>query len=186
MSEVKLMIYPEWMVDAMKQNGLSYEVGKDLKILEGIISVRDLIIYSSINSLHMHEVLSTCITDFTGVLPGLDYSDIEDHLSGTSTDTTSQISYRDLADQVYSPDVLGSDMVSMLCNSDAKTIRLVPEVIIGDTIHARVVATDLEKSEVVRTTLEGLLQLINDESPIVMEDCALFEIYTQTQLQHAM
>jgi hypothetical protein len=185
MCTVKLMIYPEWMVDAMKQNGLSFEHGKDLKILEGIVSVRDLIIYTSINSLHMHTVLETMFTTFNNVRPGLELQDIEDTFMSSSDDAASQLSYRDLSEQVYSPEVLGNGLMSMLCNSNATQVKLVPEVVIGDTIHARIVPTRQTKADTVCHTLEALLQIINDESPIVMEDTALFELYHRVILQNA-
>jgi len=177
MSTVKLMIYPEWMIDAMKQNGLSFENGKDLKILEGIVSVRDLIIYSSVNSLHFHEVMSLAFTNFTNVKPGLDMSDIEDYFMSSGDDGAKQLSYRELSEQIYSPEMLGSAAMQMLCNDNATSIRLVPEVVIGDTIHACVVASHQPKAACTLRTLEDLLQIINDESPIVMEDTALYEIY---------
>lgn len=185
MSEVKLMIYPEWMIEAMKDNGLSYEDGTNIKNLEGIVSVRDLIIYSSLNSLHMHEILETAFTGFTGVLPGLDISDIEDYFTTMGDDGMKELAYRDFANQVYDPQVLKTEAVSMLCHRDTDHIRLVPEVIIGNTVHVRAVPTTMSRREATLDTLESLLEIINDESPISMEDCALFGIYHQCRLQHA-
>lgn len=186
MATIKLMIYPEWMVDAMKQNGLTYDVGTDLKMLEGIVSVRDLIIYSSVNSLHLHEVLEKSLMPFEGVLPGLDLTHIEPIFMSMGESGPKELTYREMSEQIYSPETLGNDMVTMLCNGDAEQIRLVPEAIIGDTIHARIVPTTMSRREAVLSTISALAQLINDESPIVMEDTAVFELYHKAHLQYAV
>ena len=186
MATVKLMIYPEWMVDAMKQNGLTFEAGTDLKMLEGIVSVRDLVIYSALNSLHLHQVLETALIPFNGVLPGLDIDAVTSVFMSGEHDNGVELSYRELSNQIYDPEALGSDAVSILCNDDADRIRLVPETIIGDTIHARIVPTTMSRRDAVKSTLTALAQLINDESPIVMEDTALFELYCKAVSEYSV
>lgn len=186
MCTIKVMIYPDWMVKAMQDHGLTWEDGNDLKKLESILSVRDLVIYSSINSLHFHDVIESVLCSLKGVQPGFSLEDIQPFfMSNERADGANQLSYHELVSQVYDPEIEGDRLVDLVCAESAKGVRLWPEAVIGNTVHVSILPTNIDRNDAIAQSLEALVKIINDETPITMETTALFDLYIQHRLQHA-
>lgn len=182
MACVKLMVYPDWVQRAMNDHGLTYDDGCDLKKMSGILSARDFIIYLSVNSLHMHDMLEALFLPLQGVQPGLTMEQIESYFM--QHDPAQQIGYAELMNTLYDQDVnTPQDVLEMLCDSDLPRAKLVPERIDGEIIHARLVPTNEYVNDAYRSTVYGLAEIINDQSPITMEGTSLYRLSVRACLQ---